>query len=236
MKIILVIIYLLFLPAALNAFSIMPIMGSSGIVTQPASWDLLDLDCSATTGWTINDVGSTTVSPAGQWFMDSGETSADNNEYTNIYRDVGSIPDTFTVEVKIYHNALGTISDIDRFVLAVYQADEGVSINCGTDGMFTRTGGSTFTEIGTNLVKIGEWQTWRFCVTFTGTAGAGTFDIYLNDSTHSWEKVGDDLSCSNAGAPAGGDGTVSLYQFGYATNSRQSHIDYIKISSGLTPP
>lgn len=210
----------------------------SSMATQPASWDLLDNDCSSLTGWTPESAGSganISVSPEGQWRFYTGES--DGTNALLLSRDIGSIPDTFTIEVQILNDVLGTRGANDFARILICQSDEVVGLHFASDGFFLRTGGPTFNEVGTDLVKFGassEWQTWRILVTLTGTAGAGTCDVYLNDSSHVWSKVGTGLSCSWSGEAT--NGLTTIYGYGYTTSGITFHINYIKIASGLTPP
>ena len=204
---------------------------------QPASWDLLDENCSDISDWNDADIGNAVseVSPAGQFRMDGNTAIGYNKAERN--RDIGSIPNTFTIEVKLYHDLIGTLANIDYFYLRVYQADERLLLHFASDGLLIRDTDSGFTEVGTNLVKTGgssEWQTWRFLVTSTETTGEGTCDVYLNDSTHDWEKVGTAIPCSYEAAAT--DGDVTLLQYGFATNDMLTHVDYIKIYDGLSVP
>ncbi len=204
---------------------------------EPASWDLLDEDCSGIGDWVDDDNGNgvSEVSPAGQFKFNSGSTGAGHYAYRN--RDIGSLPNTFTAEIKVYHDVLGTRSDTDTFILDCSQADETFRAFFNTDGLFVNDTDSGFTEVGTDLVKHGgsaEWQTWRFLVTFTGVTGEGTCDVYLKDSTHNWEKVGTAIPCSSEYVYD--DGVIELIQYGHTSANRISHMDYLKIASGLQVP
>ncbi|NVM23683.1 MAG: hypothetical protein HWN68_18135, partial [Desulfobacterales bacterium] len=205
---------------------------------DPASWDLLDEDCAGIGDWVDGDTGDAVsrVNPAGQFEFDSRNSAAGDN-YALRHRDIGSYPNTFTVEIKLYHDAIGTQADEDSFALECYQVDQNIRIYFCSDGLFIYDTGSGFTEVGTDLVKHGgsaEWQTWRFVVTFTDVAGEGTCDVYLYDSTHDWEKVGTAIPCSREQAST--EGLTRLIQHGYANNNRITHIDYLKIVTGLQPP
>jgi hypothetical protein len=205
-------------------------------MADPTSWDLLDEDCSVITDWVDNDNGSgvSSVSPSGQFKMDSGNLTSAYHRAAR-YRTISTPPDTFTFEIKVYHDSLGTRADADYTRFYYMRADELVGIFFATDGLFLRDSVG-FNEVGTNLVKYNssaEWQTWRFLVTFTGVAGDATCDVYLNDSTHDWEKVGTSISCSKAQSST--NGKCYIAQDGQTHTYRISHIDYIKIATGLYP-
>ena len=203
---------------------------------EAVTWDLLDEDCSDISDWVDDDNlnGVSEVSPAGQFRFDAN-TSGVNN-YARRNRDVGSYTNTFTLEIELYHDDIGTLSDSDTFRLDCWRTLEYFNANFASDGLFIFDTDSGNTEVGTNLVKEGgsaEWQTWRFLITF-GVVGDGTCDVYLNDSTHNWEKVGTGIPCSNEAVKL--DGVIDIYQLGTTTNDMVSHIDYIKIATGLYVP
>ena len=195
-------------------------------------WDILDEDCSDITDWTDGDVGDavSSVNPAGQFEFDS------NTGYALRIRDIGSFPNTFTYEIKLYCDLVGAYANDDYFNINCRQADERLHVAFCSDGLFINDTDSGWTEVGTNLVKTSgsaEWQTWRFLVTF-GTVGEGVCDVYLNDSTHSWEKVGTAIPCSTVAAFTEGETTLVLYTT--TTNYLITHVDYVKIATGLTTP
>lgn len=201
-------------------------------------WDLLAEYCDNIDDWVDWDVSPAVseVDPAGQFRFDTNLGAAANGRAQR-YRDIGSFPNTFTVEVKLFHDAIGTEANVDYFYLQFFQADEGFLVYFSDSKLELRDTDSGFTEVGTNLVKHGgsaEWQTWRFLVTFTGTPGEGICDVYLDDSTHNWEKVGTAIPCSFVGTYT--EGRINLIQYGNTTNNMVSHIDYIKIATGLYVP
>jgi len=226
------ILILALIPLTVYGFVGVGFMGGS----SPLHWDLLDEDCNDISDWSDLDNinGVSEVDPAGQFRMDANTHAADNRARRE--RDIGSYPDTFTVEIKLYHDSVGTHANNDYFELVCFQSDEILDAMFCSDGLYIWDTDSGDQEVGTDLVKYGgsaEWQTWRFLVAF-GVTGDGTCDIYLNDSTHSWELVGNDIPCS--GEYAGTDGVTRLTQFGVTTDDMLSHIDYIKVASGLYTP
>ncbi|MCK4815004.1 hypothetical protein KA005_04465 [bacterium] len=196
------------------------------------TWDLLDESFANLDDWVDGDNvnGESEISPAGELRLD-GNIAAANN-YARQYQDIGSFPDEFTAQVKLYHDLIGTYSDNNRFVLICNQADEKLSIHFSTSGLQIADTGSGLTTIGTNLVKSGgnaEWQIWRFNVTY-GVLGAGICDVYLFDSSHNWEEVGSDIPCSTEDVVT--DGMIYLSQHGFTSNDRLTHVDYIKAMTG----
>lgn len=203
-----------------------------------ARWDLLDEDCADISDWTDGDVDTAVseVSPVGQFRFDTN-LGADPDAYAKRSRDIGEYPDTFTVEVKVFHDAIGTRANTDYFVVSCRRLDEYFYAKFSSDGLTIVDTQSGETEVGTDLVKHGgsaEWQTWRFLIDLTGIPGVGICDVYLKDSTHDWEKVGTAIPCSYASATT--DGEIWLFQMGYATDNMVTHVDYIKIATGLHFP
>lgn len=202
------------------------------------TWDLLDEDCSDISDWddVDFDIAVSEVDPAGQFRFDTNSGAA-GNAYARRIRDIGSYPNTFTIEIKLYHDAIGIRTATDYFSFLCSQADERVFISFSSDGLYLRKPDADFIEVGTDLVKHGgsaEWQTWRFLQTFTGVTGEGTCDVYLKDSTHDWEKVGTAIPSGRVAVDA--DGSTYISQFGYTTDDMVTHVDYIKIATGLHIP
>ena len=197
----------------------------------PTPWDLLDEDCSDISDWVDGDAGNgvSEVSPAGQFRMDGNAAHASGQAWR--YRDIGSIPDIFTFEIKLYHDKLGTIANQDYFSFAINHAEVVLVAAFATDGLFI-SDGDDYNEVGTDLVKHGgsaEWQTWRFVVDMTTPASA-VCDIYLTDSTHEHEKVGSAIDCSYTGERD--EGLTSLLQYCRVVSDQLTHIDYVKAATG----
>lgn len=197
------------------------------------TWDLLDESFANLDDWTNADAGNgiSEISPAGELRLDGNTASA--TTFARQLQDIGSFPDSFTFQVKIYFDSLGVYGSDDHFLCVCCQADERLQAMFDTgSGLQINDTGSGLTTVGTSLVKSGgsaEYQIYRFNVTF-GTLGAGVCDIYLFDTTHNYEKVGSDIPCSKEGP--GTDGYVHLTQYGQTTNDMLTHVDYAKALTG----
>lgn len=197
------------------------------------AWDLLDEDFADISDWTDEDNGTAVseVSPAGQLHITTGATNSSDGKRT---RDVGSIPNTLTVELKLYCDTLnGAASTGDQAYLDIRQAGEVFIAYWATDGMFVYNGGSRV-EAGTDLVKYGgsaEWQIWRLLINFT----TNKVDVYLTDSTHSRALVGNQLDWSLTGTYTDGVVYINL-STGTSTSGMEAHWDYIRMASGLYAP
>ena len=204
-------------------------MGFAGIV-----WDFLEDDCSDISGWTDHDQGGgvSEVSPAGQFRFDTNNSDATNG-HAHRYIGVGSLPALVSVEFKLYHDLIGLESVSDQFLVSLSDSATVLVLAFCSDGAFIYGSGG-YQEIGTDLVKSGvaaEWQTWRFVINFT----AQTADIYLDDSTHNWEKVATGQAFVTTGdSPA--NGKLTLEQLGYGTDNMVTHVDYVKIMTGAPLP
>ena len=223
------------IPLTVYGFVGVGFMGGSS-PSSTVNWDLLNEDCSDISDWSDLDSGNgvSEVSPAGQFRMDCNLHTTSN--YAWRYRDIGSFPNTFTIEIKVYHDDIYT-NNSNNFEISCKQSDEQILIKFSTTGLLIYDTDSGNTEVGTDLVKEGgsaEWQTWRFLVTFTETTGDGTCDVYLTDSTHNKEKVGTSINCSDESS--GTDGVTNLLQVGIDIDNMLTHIDYIKIATGLHTP
>lgn len=190
------------------------------------SWDLLDEDCSDMSDWDNLSQGNAVpeVSPAGQFRMDANAT--DNPNHATVMIDIGSYPNEWTGEIKLYHDALGTNAAFDYFQFEMRRDDFRVYVRFATGGLWVHTG--TISLLLADVVKFGggaAWQIWRFVVKGTVAADA-TMDIYLDG-----ELVAADTDCSLTGAEV--DGQTALTQQGRTTNDMLTHVDYVKIATGL---
>lgn len=201
------------------------LFGQTQCSAEP-SWDLLDEDCSDITDWTDGDAGNgvSEVSPAGQFHLYISPAASGSYAYQT--RDFGSFPTTYTVEIKVYHDVLGTVANTDYAQFEFHKDDLRFQFRLASDGLFVHDG-AAWNEVGTNLVQTGVWQTWRFLITGT-TPLSATVDVYLNGVLQI-----SGVDCSNTGTFT--DGRVDVLQFGY-TVAAENHTDWIKIATGLYPP
>lgn len=191
--------------------------------------DLLDENCSDISDWVDNDNinGVSQVNPAGQFEFHT-HTAAANN-WARRYRDIGSMPDKVTFEIRVKHNALGTIANEDDFGGYISDVSTVFGYRFSSEGFFIYNSG--WIEIDTDLVIYdgSEWQTWRFVIDFT----AKTVDIYLHDVSHAAEKVATGQAFTSANVAT--DGMLYLWQCGQTTNDRITYIDYVRLQDGFIP-
>jgi len=191
-------------------------------IGSPTEWDLLDEDFDSVT-WSDEDYGNgvSEESPSGQLRLDGNSEQYPSSNWARRSTDLGDLPDSFEVEIEVYHDALGTIADCDAFSLLLMQSDEGLFVLFSTAGLFVYDSDSGYTEVGTDLVEIAEWQTWRFVVEFS-TSGDGTCDVYLED-----QQVGSSIPCSFE-STSFENGYVWVDQGGYTTDDRVTHVDWVR--------
>lgn len=207
------------------------------LVSQSAGLtaDLLSEDCSAISDWTDGDTGVgggvSEVSPAGQFRFDTN-ISAAGNYLSARYRTITSPPNTHTIEIKTYFDALGAYADIDAFQLSYYNTTWQLRAHFCSDGLFIFKAAGATGEVGTNIVKCNAtaaWQTWRFEVTKTVEADA-TVTVYLKEEGGAFVSQGT-VDCDYA--TGGKDGRILLVQYGSTTDNMVSHVDYVKVATGL---
>lgn len=187
--------------------------------------DLINEDCADISDWDDDDTanGVSEVSPAGQFRMDCNAAAPSNRAERS--QDVGEIPDTFTVEIKLYHDNIGLRGD-NMFALRITSDDVYFLAHFDTAGLWIHNG-AAYVEVGTDLVQTETWQTWRFVVDIT-TPATATADVYLDDV-----YVGT-ADCSLTGTFT--DGDVVIQQQGNTVENCLTHIDYIKLGEGLFAP
>lgn len=195
--------------------------------------DILDEDCSDLTGWTDIDAvnGVSEVSPIGQWRLDANTHGASNRSARK--QTISAPPNTFSLEMKTYFDSLGTSANSD--LLSIYYITttwKFLAYFCSDGLLIVKSGGAT-TEVGTNIVKCNAnaaWQTWRFQVTKTVEADA-TVEVFLKEEGGEWASQGT-VDCDYTGSFSP-SGEINIGQYGYITDNMVSHIDYIKIATGL---
>lgn len=193
--------------------------------------DLLDENCDDISDWTDGDYGGgvSEVSPAGQFRFDSN-TRTEENSYAYRYRTITSPPDKFTIETKIYCDLVGTLSNLDYLKIHYDTATWRFRVFLCSDGLYVSTGDVTQVEVGTNLIKTGaskDWQTWRFQVDKSSGEGAATAEVFLDDVSQGT------VDCDYTSPDYPVNGRITIMQIGKTTNDQVSHIEYIKIATGL---
>jgi hypothetical protein len=183
-----------------------------------------DDDCSDLAGWTDDDNNGASTQEAfeGRDCFKFTVATAGTGRMAQRSQDVGTIADSFSVEIRLYHNLIGTRANNDDFALFVDNGTIDLRVRFSSDGLMIYDG-AAWNEVGTNIVSQDDWVVWRFVVDGS-TAGSEIVNVYKNGSL-----VGSDVDCSFAGST---DGNVILRQRGYSTNSVLSYVDYLKISDG----
>ena len=196
------------------------------------SGDVLNEDCSDIADWIDCDSGSGTSNAAtlGRFSFYGGAPSP--TTYACRHRDIGVMPNQISFEIKMQNQWVGTIANEDHFLGAASRVIGAENITfafaCASDGFFVYNSG--WVEIGTDLINTAISQTWRFLINYS----TKTVDIYLNDATHSWERVGTAQAFTNYINLA--DGEVYLIQYAYTTGGRRTFTDHVKIQDGLFAP
>ena len=150
------------------------------------------------------------------------DTGATNNSRADRVQDIGSFSGISIFSMSVFCAAVGLInSDQEMFFTASNGALTCV-IAFASDGLFVFNG-SSYDELGTNLVVQNAWQEWTFAVNWT----AQTVDVYLNR-----ELKATGFDCSYTTAPAA-NGTVRFYINGYGAINRIAYVDWFKAGSNF---
>ena len=182
-------------------------------------------ECDSITSWTDNDTGTgdssqTSFGGNSTFRLRSGTNSGDHAKRT---RDIGTVPDDYSVELRTYFSGLTGISSGDYAWMDVYNGVIKLRTRWSTEGLEIYNG-SSWQEVGVNTVSTGTWATWKFLVT-GGTSGSATVDV-LKDSSY----VGLQYSCANA--DAGSDGQIDLVSNAGGSITRGDwYMDYLYINS-----
>lgn len=188
--------------------------------------DILNDDCSDLSSWTDNDTGTgvSEVSPAGQFRFDT------NAGIASRYRTIASPPDTFTLEIEAYFDSIGTYANVDDFRFYYTNGSWMLYVSCASDGLYIRKAGWTYGEVGTNILKSGStaaWQKLRFQVDKT-TESSATVEVFLDDESQGT------VDCDYEPG-SGTDGMIAFIQYGQTTDNMVTHLNSIKIATGLGP-
>lgn len=180
------------------------------------TWDLLVQEWDALTGWASAGTGTSEISPVGQ--LHNLETGVGG--YILRYRDIGTLPDDYTIEFLMVADSYGTNGDgslshefydgVHRYELDVYSGK-------------IKNPDST-TEISVTNTA-GVWYLWRLLI----DSSSHIMDVYRNGSFLG--DLGGGLNYISS------DGTISaLEALGNTGSNVEGHEDYIYIATGLYPP
>jgi len=197
---------------------------------MPLYPDILNENCADISDWTDADTstGVSEVDPAGQFRFDTNGT-ANSYVVAKRYRTITSPPNQFTIETKTYFDAIGSYGDEDCATLHYYTETWGFAVIFASDGLFI-TKATNYTEVGTNIVKCNAsavLQTWRFQVDKSSGEDSATVEVFLDGVSQGT------VDCDTQGAFTGYDGQIGYTQYGKTTTDRISHVDYIKVATGL---
>lgn len=197
---------------------------------MPLYPDILNENCADISDWTDGDTstGVSEIDPAGQFRFD---TNAVANSYVKAerHRTIVSPPNQFTIEVETYFDAIGSYGDEDCAMLDYFTNTWVFRVVFASDGLFILKNAG-YTEVGTNIVKCNAsvaLQTWRFQVDKSSGEDSATVEVFLDGVSQGT------VDCDTQGAFTGYDGQIGYTQYGKTTTDRISHVDYIKVATGL---
>ena len=203
-----------------------PAWGSWGAETVLIA-DLLNENCNDISDWTDNDrdTAVSEVDPAGQFRFDTN-AGAEGNAMATRDRIIAHPPDQFSIEIKTYFDSIGLLGS-DHAMLNYTSSTWSFRVVFSSGGLFiAKVGG--YAEIGTDIVKCNgtaDWQTWRFQVDKTAGEANATVEVFLENISQGVFDCDYEFASSN--------GRIIFYQAGNNTDNMVSHIDYIRIATGL---
>jgi hypothetical protein len=189
--------------------------------------NILNEDFNDVTSWSNGDhgVAVSEISPAGQLRLDTN-TGAAGDAYTFRYKTIATPPNTHTIEIMMYCDSIGTFANNDYLFFTYTTSTWSMIMGFTSDGLFIFSG-AAWVEVGVDLVKTGGsavWQKWRFQVNKTVEASA-TVEVFLNDVSQGT------FDCHYL--VVGTNGYIAIEQLGFTTNDMVTHIDYMRIATGL---
>jgi len=183
--------------------------------------DIDDEDMADISDWADDDVGDgdssqVTFDSKSCMKLDSGSAGSGNYAYRS--QDIGAFGTRTVISMNVYCDTIGLNADVDSLQLSIHRAPTQLSALFSSDGLFIYDG-SSYNEVGTNLVVQDTWQEWTFDINWT----AETVDVYLDGVLKA-----SGMDCSFA------SGTVKLVQikqYGHTTADMLSYIDWFKAGS-----
>lgn len=199
------------------------------VTSSVLGWDILDEECTDISSWTNNDVGNgvSSVSPAGQFSFAANAHKTPN--YAARFQYISSPPNEFTLEIKTYFDSLA--NGFNEAVLWYQSNTWALNLYWSSfQGLVIKKTGGADVVVTTDVPHDANarWQTWRFQVNKTVESSA-TAEIFLDDVS-----LGT-FDC-NYTASFGDDGRIQYVQYGQTTSGMLSHLDFIKIATGLGEP
>jgi len=185
--------------------------------------DILNEDCSDLLKWVNLSSGNATVvvSPVGNFRFDTEDSSVyDYIAQVDLLAGI-VLPDEFTIKAVTYFDAIGSFINRDSFIIYLSNSTWAIIISFGTDGLKIRKSG-VWGLVG-GIVLTGVWQTWRFEINKTVESSA-TVEVFLGALSQGV------FDCDYTGSHSA---ILRLEQDGQKNNDRVSHIDSIKIATGL---
>jgi len=180
-----------------------------------------DEDCADIADWTTD--GDTGTGVSSQIFFDSKScfkmdvVSAGGGNLASRSLDIGSYQtNPNVISIKLYHDTLGTLANVDYFELLCYATSYYLGIRFASDGLFIYDG-AAWNEVGADLVQTDTWQEWTFSWT---QQAAGVVDVYLNGNLQA-----SSVDCSTSSGST--SGTTTFRQYG-TTVIGLTYIDWIK--------
>jgi hypothetical protein len=187
-------------------------------------------NCSSLTGWTTasGDITQTTYDTQSTFYFNSTSGPCE------LHRTIpGSFVGDYEVTLKMYHTDLddydigiptsGIEARFDR-VLYPDESKQNFAIAFCRNGLYYINGSAVVMEIGTNLVELNKWQTWRFRVYPTNT-----LDVYLDEVSKATGLVW-------TGGTGGGDGHITFVCEDGDDHRNKTYLDSILITSGYFAP
>jgi hypothetical protein len=196
--------------------------------------NLLDEDCSDISDWTDIDYSGciSEVSPTGQFrFYATGPAGSMYNAYRERILS-SAIPTTLTIQIKTYLDTLGTTSNGDFLAVSLSNSTWSFQIAFASDGLGMVKAPGVSTLILPGIVKCSSsaaWQYWRFQINKT-TESTATCEVFLKEEGGAWASQGT-FDCDYEVAST--NKLLSICQFCNTAGAKTSHIDYIKIATGL---
>lgn len=174
------------------------------------NWDLLDEPWDSIGTWLKRKNGTSEISPAGQLH----QVPLEADGYVGRYRDIGTLPNDYTVEFKLKIDVFG--KHHRRF----YDGIHYIEFEILSDKIRFYKGGGLYDEYSVSTDT--NWHVWRLVIDSDGHSCKVYRDSsYVNEFTNFYNYTS-------------GDGLVEVWMK-YVTGG-EMHEDYFRIATGLYSP
>ena len=181
--------------------------------------------CSSLVGWTQDHTGTgqveeKTYDGKSTFYFSIPIDGAPAPARARIYQDVGTLPDSYIIEIRMYHRSnLGTVAASKYIEVECWNGSIKFHARIDINSIDIYDGAAWQSTAVTT--SEGVWYTYKFDIDGS-VGGSETVDVYRNGAV-----IVAGEGCSDA--DAANDGKIQITQHGDEINIRRDYTDYIRL-------